>query len=992
MSGGVGEAEGAGGEAVNRHFLGWDRPVLHSAADRLLSEVQGTEVADLSPVTVVVPGGRAGRRLVELLLDRCERDGRPLRPPRTVLVGDLPEHLHHPRRPPPGPVAERVAWARAVADTGPDVLRVILPSASTKEDDPALPGLAEAVRSLHAQVGAAGRDFGEVAELCRENAHFSDEPRWRALSRIQLRFREILEEHGWEDRETARRRALDRGAVLAEANIRVIGAPDLPPVTRTFLLRASQEGRVDVLVGAPATIADRFDGLGCVVPEAWAEVEAGVRDASMRMAPDPSGQAAFVLDRVAEVGATRAAEEITLGVPDPEVVPHVVESLGAAGVPTREARGRQIRNTSLWRLLDAVAGFVPSRQFDRFAELVRHPVLQGRLRGVLGTSSPSIVADVDRYRTLHLPMELPAHGRLPGGGERPWEPVQPRIREMREALGGMLEPLESTRPLAEWGGVLAEFIVDLLGDRPVHRHNPADHELLELSRALGRVLEGMEGVPASLDSPIPGHVALRFLLDTVGTDPLPPDPEEGAVELLGWLELSLDDAPVLVVTGMNEPHLPESVTSHPFLPHRMHELLGLLDNPGRRARDLFHLQTILATRPDTLLLAGRRDASGNPLRPSRLLLAEDAGTVARRLLSSLKAPGEEADPDSVDSPPHATEGRESAPGDRGGEAPPEAGPEAAGDGFALPPEPHLSFREVPTKISVTTFRGLLTDPYRFALERVLRLEGASDQLRELDGAGFGDLAHEVLETFGRSEVRHIAELPPVRNALMEILETEARSRFGARPLPAVRIQVEQLRARLVAFAEWQAAWTREGWRMRAVEATPAGGAISFDVDGDPIRLSGKVDRVDVNERTGECLVLDYKTGDKAKSPEQVHRAGRQGEKTWVDLQLPLYLHMASSLLDEKGEQVIPPGRVKQVRAGFLHLSRDTKEVGVDLAEWSAAELDDALEAARRAVRTLRENSFTYDPAGSKFYRDDPLLTVVGGGVLRIEEEEESDDL
>jgi len=434
---------------------------------------------------------------------------------------------------------------------------------------------------------------------------------------------------------------------------------------------------------------------------------------------------------------------------------------------------------------------------------------------------------------------------------------------------------------------------------------------------------------------------------------------------------------------MNEPHLPESVTSHPFLPHRMHELLGLLDNPGRRARDLFHLQTILATRPDTLLVAGRRDASGNPLRPSRLLLAEDAGTVARRLLSSLKPHGEEPDLDSGVSPPDATEARESSPGDRGSEA--------AGEGFILPPEPWLSFREVPTKISVTDFRGLLADPYRFALERVLRLEDASDQLRELDGTGFGDLAHEVLETFGRSEVRHVAELEPVRGAMMEILDAEARSRFGARPLPAVRIQVEQLRARLVAFAEWQAAWTRDGWRIRAVEATPADGAMPFDVDGTPIQLSGKVDRVDVNERTGECLVLDYKTGDRAKSPEQVHRSGRQGEKVWVDLQLPLYLHMASSLLDERNERVIPPGPVEQVRAGYLHLSRDTKEVGVDLAEWSAAELDDALETARRAVRTLRGNSFTYDSTGSKFYRDDPLLTVVGGGVLRIEEEE-SDDL
>ena len=51
-------------------------------------------------------------------------------------------------------------------------------------------------------------------------------------------------------------------------------------------------------------------------------------------------------------------------------------------------------------------------------------------------------------------------------------------------------------------------------------------------------------------------------------------------------------------------------------------------------------------------------------------------------------------------------------------------------------------------------------------------------------------------------------------------------------------------------------------------------------------LIGRIDRIDRNERTGELAVLDYKSSDSAKTPEQIHRQGRTSEKEWIDLQLP----------------------------------------------------------------------------------------------------------
>ena len=53
----------------------WDGPALPRAATILAEEYAGPEGLDLRGVVVVTPGARAGRRLVELLLEQAEAHG-----------------------------------------------------------------------------------------------------------------------------------------------------------------------------------------------------------------------------------------------------------------------------------------------------------------------------------------------------------------------------------------------------------------------------------------------------------------------------------------------------------------------------------------------------------------------------------------------------------------------------------------------------------------------------------------------------------------------------------------------------------------------------------------------------------------------------------------------------------------------------------------------------------------------------------------------------
>jgi hypothetical protein len=294
--------------------------------------------------------------------------------------------------------------------------------------------------------------------------------------------------------------------------------------------------------------------------------------------------------------------------------------------------------------------------------------------------------------------------------------------------------------------------------------------------------------------------------------------------------------------------------------------------------------------------------------------------------------------------------------------------------------------EPPRRIRVTDFGLLLSDPYRYALTRLLSLEPLDDDAREMDGRSFGTLAHAVLERFGRSEEAASPDEDVVEGKLGRLLQAVVREAFGRRPVPAVRVQAEQLRARLREFARWQAGWISDGWRIVCVEKQAHPG-VPFEVDGKPILLRGKIDRIDHNADTGAWAIFDYKTGDRARKPEEVHRKGRGQNKAWVDLQLPLYRRLLPGILGEDGSPVVPAAEHGKVMLGYLLLPKTLEEVGAALAEWTEAELREAEEVARGVVRLLRRGEFWYQPE-TRSYRDDPLDALLGRMELPLETVEE----
>ena len=180
--------------------------------------------------------------------------------------------------------------------------------------------------------------------------------------------------------------------------------------------------------------------------------------------------------------------------------------------------------------------------------------------------------------------------------------------------------------------------------------------------------------------------------------------------------------------------------------------------------------------------------------------------------------------------------------------------------------------------------------------------------------------------------------------LSERLDQVAEQQYAGSRLPAVRIQIEQARLRLERFATVQAQRRREGWRIVSTEESLIH---EFEVDGQPFLITGKIDRVDQHESTGQVAVWTISHLTLVIRPEKAHVVKQQ----WKDLQLPLYRHLVKEI------SAVTDANLGNMITGFILLPKALDKVGFYEAEWDVEKLESADETAQQVIRDLRSAKF-----------------------------------
>lgn len=942
---------------VTRVHCGWSEPLLHQTADWLANHADakpsndqplfadmdaGPVGLDLSGYDVVLPSSRAIHRLQQILSSRTSEatTDQPshYQPPRFYLVGRLASLLY--RRPAEWATdfEQTLAWARVLSQAEPSRLETLVPTPPESDATEGWLDLAATTRRLLSSLAAENLSFEQVLDRAEGN---SERKRWEFLVEAQRQYLDELDKADRCDPNIAAMQAIHEKRCRALRPIVLVGTTDLSDLVKAMLREVKTP--VFSLVAAPEKQARRFDPFGCLIPNVWKDHTLPLRDDQLIAADSVEDQSRAVTEVLADYGDEHSIDEITVGVTDESQVAPIENQCRLLEVPTYRHLGYTVSQTAIGRLMDLVVAYRSRRTWRSLAALVRHGDVHSMIDRELAnadendaTKKVNWLTQLDRLLSEAFPQTVDAS--LP-----PERFETESALQVWEVVEKWLKPLAQKRKrIGKWSKVVAEILETAITSDSSPRTQLALSSTCDL-------LKQYEKLSTQLDTPVDSMTALEMLANRIDVISLPGEPLPDQLNIFGWLDLALDDAPALVVCGLNHPFVPEASSGDPFLPASIQSTLNQQNNDRRYARDVHAMHQMLTTRKHVHFIVGKRSADESPTPPSRLLAAATADDAARRVCRLLDQ-----------SRPRVQVVSNSTP--------PQPKPIASGNPsyFNSPPPPEPA-RTVDV-LSVTAFSAYLACPYRFYLRHVLRLRPLDDSSLELAANQFGDLVHGALELFGESPDKDESDPDKISGALIENLHRYASEHYGDNTQTAIAIQVRQAERRLKVVAERQAERIAQGWRIHAVE--DAVDELDYDrrtgkpkkptgilLDGKFTGLRGRFDRIDHHPETGRWAILDYKTH--GHHPEKKHlKNSPDGSTKWVDLQLPLYRRFIPDLGI--------PADPQDVELGYFNVAEKETETKINLASFTESQFAAADDLIHWCVQQIRDCQFAPNPNGVEY--------------------------
>ncbi|NLT70744.1 MAG: hypothetical protein GXX91_08620, partial [Verrucomicrobiaceae bacterium] len=812
----------------SRHFTGWETPVLTASVAFLARDWDGRGSLDLSDHLVLVPTRHAGRRLREALAMHAATYESAVLPPLVVTPDFLcaPARLGDSGTPVASPWAIELIWAGLLLELPLAAYRRVFPVDPVERRLKwASDNAAELLRVRRLLI-ESDLDFPEAAEIL---ASRDMEPgRWTELADIETRALALTEKCGLRDPGRASREAASVGSLPEGIRRLVVAAvADLKPLARRALLRHAGAVPTTLLVSAPESASALFDDCGVPLPEAWLTREIPIPHPhrSIHQCANPAAQADLCRDLVTPLDKPAALAAI--GIPDPEVAPTLEQRLRDAGMGSYDPAGKPISKEGIYYLLKLTQQLLSTDRYDAFALLLRCPgYLAAALKSVKSFKSgpaPSVARLLRHFDDL-------AAEALPGRLGEAFASARKRSHKV-PALAEVIAWTQSWTARfgkEDFTTVLSAYLSTIFEDTRFAPHDPVAAVFSEVADAIHTLDADIASAAAAFPPPASAGDHLELLLGLLADRRVQPDRGAGDIDLQGWLELLWEDAPHLIVTGMNDHAVPEAIIGHAFLPDSARRALGIQNNDDRFARDAYLFTTLIETRRLSGgrldLLFGRQGTSGDPLRPSRLLFQCGDSDLAERTLHLFR------------------------------ENEIEVAPLPRSIAWKLKPVPLPDDHKIYQRISVTGFKQYLACPFRYYLQSGLRMEKVEPGKNELDSRDFGNLIHHTLEAIGREEsMRRSSDVGAITEFFYEGIDRWLEERFGPRLTTPLVIQREAARQRLAHWARIEASQRDLGWEILEVETTfgkeeETSALPAFRIDDMPV--IGRIDRIERHPREG----------------------------------------------------------------------------------------------------------------------------------------------
>lgn len=917
-------------------FLGWDQPWLPRLADYLL-----LKNSDFSQTVIILPGQRACRRLLALLALLSKERSQPLTPPILTTLEEaamtfleIPETLK---------IAEKgishLAWQQAALALTPQELQSIqfIPQ-GMKPGKELVRKIASLGERLASELLKAGYSIEEVLQQAPPFSPESadrEEPRWRALARLQKEYTKILSRWHYHDRAAVLKQKLQEGVYQDSKSFLVAGVVDFSPLFFPFF----EKTKAEVIVIAPEQHANGFHDYGNIVPSYWQRNCVEVPKEIIIPCERSDDQASRAWEVVTTWLQEAPQKNITLIAPEGEALPLLRARGASIGFETRWAGGQPFRGGALFLLLEALQKLLdrPPNQSPRLSaviDLLHHPIAAKKIAASLGISSEFFIRELDDWATEHLSLFLEEAHLMAFQKEKTLIAL---LKEIEKNFTFALEPEPLEKVLKQFRSLL----LYLLGEEKLSRSNSKEHIFLESFEKLLLLLEELENLASSTKLFWKGSDFVLFLLEVLSKESIPELEQREAIEMIGWLEAPAEDAPSLIITSFHEGSVPTASKNDPLLSERLRKRLGLNAAEDQLARDHYYLHLLLASRKKEggiAILAPRYNARNEPVRPSRLLLQGcPKDELPQRILSLTQRqllPLDSFKQKNQDS--HFT--------------------------------PHPIALSPVERLTVTSLRTYLKSPRLFYFQHILKLREVLEAPVEMKANQFGMLLHRLLASFSADRsLREEKKESVIFHWLEKALDRAFQWQFGKNPAPAVSSQQGEILRALRGFARAEAAHRAAGWETVAVEEKSD---LSFLVeekldfaDSRSVMLQGRIDRLDWHREENRWLLLDYKTSHhqewKKETPNRVHFKKSSAAATpttlWYDLQLPLYLKL-STQLDIIKSSGLPSPTIENTDLCFFQLPIHPDAAGIS-EPFDPAMVEPAWEEAARVLRLILDGHF-----------------------------------
>lgn len=937
--------------AFQLHFLGWDEPLVKFATERLMSGwTEG--VPDLERILIVTPTRQSGRRLGESLVRYAAERDSGIFPPR-IVTPDFFLRNPDPKIKVASDFEMNAAWIDVLSKCRQEKLSAL--KISKRTDARWAMGLAGKFCELRNLLAESGYIIGDMPKLGLE-AGLQEIDRWKALADLESAYLRKLDKLGMKDANVAEIESEPfSGEIEKYDRIILIGVCDPMPLAIKKLEKIADSKNVEVWVYAPEEMSGKFDEWGCPIPEKWekSEVVFGGTEDRIRLAGNPEAQADEIIRILHEHKKTFTSNDAAVSVLNENIFPYVEKAFSDAGVKTYNPGGDSIATTPVFNLIMTFANLAEKENYESFAAFIRNPDFLKYLASENKDFVPlNLLKELDEYQNEHLPERLDDFFRSEKNKSSTGIlPVKNELDIAVNAVTALIRRFKETYFTEFMHGFLSETY----RGREIKDSDVDGQKFVSAAEFINEKISELE--ESAIDSfGLAASDKLRLFMSLLKKGKIYPQHDIDALALQGWLELPWESAETLVIAGMNEGYVPDSVVGDVFLPDLPREKLGLRSNRRRFARDIYLMTSIIESRKNGKLfcIAGKTDVSGDPLKPSRLFFLCPPDVLVERVDKLFGTPTDKKQK-----------------------------PLARTLLWKLKPKKE----KVPEVLSVTDFKNYLNCPFRFYLKNVLKMEEVDDRKTEMDQLDFGNVCHRALDNFCKDE-----NLRKSRNAeeIKEFLHVEAerlvKAQFGKRLPLSLLIQLESVKQRLAKFAEVQAGESGAGWEILHTEYKLGNGK-GVELAG--MTVKGKIDRID-RHADGTIRILDYKTSDKAEAPESTHVKFARVDaglveyavleidkklKCWTDLQLPLY----QLLLEKEGN--FKDGKIV---CGYFNLPKAISDTGIEIWDGMGdVYLKDAEKCASGVIENIRNGIFW--PPNENVKYDDFEKLFFGSPLDAVEE-------